>query len=291
MNTVLMTIFLVIIFAEVSYLVMKQPRTVRTKKRMVFVDTSVLMDGRIVFVAESGFVSDTLVVPRSVTRELQFLADHADHDKRARARFGLDVIKQLQDINGLDVMILDDDSITAEGVDERLLALSQKYAGSAICTIDYNLNKVAVVEGLQVLNINELAQQLRMSHLPGEHIMIELVQKGQDSHQAIGYLDDGTMVVVEHAVKNIGQKLEVELIRSLQTAAGRMMFAKRVEQKQPSAPKKQQAEPKARIVGRAPRKKEPAPRQQRNQPSKKRIDHEANLIDLVENQSSTSSRR
>jgi hypothetical protein len=126
------------------------------------------------------------------------------------------------------VQILQDGSKADEGVDERLLTLAKKH-GAAICTIDYNLNKVALVEGITVLNLNELAQGLRMAYLPGEKMHLELVQKGQDSHQAVGYLPDGTMVVVEHANKLIGQTAEVEIIRSLQTAAGRMMFAKRLD--------------------------------------------------------------
>ena len=127
----------------------------------------------------------------------------------------------------VEVELLQDGSRATEGVDERLLALAKKHQ-AVICTLDYNLNKVAVVEGIMVLNINELAQALRMAHLPGEELMIEVVQKGQDSHQGVGYLPDGTMVVVEQANKLIGQTVRVEIVRSLQTAAGKMMFAKRV---------------------------------------------------------------
>lgn len=222
------------ILAEVTYLVVKLPRQNIGKKqsRPILVDTSVLIDGRIIAVAASGFIGDTLVIPRSVIGELQFLADNADHEKRARARHGLDVVSELQTMPSVTVEILQDGSKAEEGVDERLLNLAKKHA-AAVCTIDYNLNKVAVVEGITVLNVNELAQSLRMAYLPGEKILLELVQKGQDSHQAVGYLPDGTMVVVEHANKNIGQTVEIEFIRSLQTAAGKMMFAKRVETKQP----------------------------------------------------------
>lgn len=225
---------LLVLLGEVTYLVTKLPRQTNSKKRMIFVDTSVLIDGRIIPVAKTGFIGGTLAIPRSVIGELQFLADNADHDKRARARYGLDVVKELQDIENLDVMILQDGSKAKEGVDERLLVLAKKHSGSVICTIDYNLNKVAVVEGITVLNVNELAQSLRMSYLPGERMLLEMVQKGQDSHQAVGYLKDGTMVVVEHASKFIGQSVEIEFIRSLQTAAGKMMFAKRVELSKPA---------------------------------------------------------
>lgn len=220
-----------LILGEVSYLLAKLPRTnTKTKKRMVLVDTSVLMDGRIVGIAATGFVGGTLVIPRSVVGELQFLADNADADKRTRARAGLDVISELQAMKDVDVEILQDGSRAHEGVDERLLKLAKQYA-AVICTIDYNLNKVAVVEGIQVLNINELAQGLRMAYLPGEKFFVELIQKGQDSHQAVGHLSDGTMVVVEQSSALIGQTVEVEAIRSLQTAAGKMMFARRVAAK------------------------------------------------------------
>ncbi len=222
-----MIVTLLAILAEVTYLVVKLPRQNLTRKqgRPIFVDTSVLIDGRIIAVAQSGFIGDTLVIPRSVIGELQFLADNADHDKRARARHGLDVVQELQQMPQVTVEILQDGSKAEEGVDERLLKLAKQHSGS-ICTIDFNLNKVAQVESIVVLNVNELAQSLRMAYLPGEKMLLELVQKGQDSHQAVGYLADGTMVVVEHAFKQIGQTVEIEFIRSLQTAAGKMMFAK-----------------------------------------------------------------
>lgn len=218
---------LLVILAEVTFLIMKMPRSTAFKKqtRPVFIDTSVLIDGRIISVAKSGFMTDTLVIPRSVVGELQFLADNADHEKRARARHGLDIVTELQAIPSVTVEIFQDGSKADEGVDERLLKLAKQHSG-AICTIDYNLNKVAVVEGIAVLNINELAQTLRMAYLPGEKMLLELVQKGQDAHQGVGYLADGTMVVVENAAKLIGKNAEIEFIRSLQTAAGKMMFAR-----------------------------------------------------------------
>jgi rRNA-processing protein FCF1 len=226
----LVVVAILVLLAEVTYLVAKLPRQNinRKQSRPILVDTSVLIDGRIIAVARSGFIGDTLVIPRSVIGELQFLADNADHDKRARARYGLDVVRDLQAMPEVAVEILQDGSKAEEGVDERLLSLAKKH-NAAVCTIDYNLNKVAVVEGIAVLNVNELAQSLRMAYLPGEKMLLELVQKGQDSHQAVGYLTDGTMVVVEHSNKLIGQTVEIEFIRSLQTAAGKMMFAKRIE--------------------------------------------------------------
>ena len=289
-NLVIVAVLLILL-GEVTYLVAKLPRQTNSKKRMIFVDTSVVIDGRILAVAKSGFIGDTLVIPRSVIGELQFLADNADHDKRARARYGLDVVKELQEMAEVDVTILQDGSKAEEGVDERLLKLAKKHGG-VICTIDYNLNKVADVEGIMVLNVNELAQSLRMAYLPGEKMLLELVQKGQDSHQAVGYLTDGTMVVVEHASKNIGQKVEIEFIRSLQTAAGKMMFAKRVEaaaDKPKQQPIAQQA--KRPAGGRSPRpQNQPTqPKQDggRNSPRKPKTSaqRESSLIDLVEKQS------
>lgn len=220
-----------LILAEVTYLLAKLPKTaVKTKDRAILVDTSVLMDGRIIALAGTGFIGGTLVVPRTVVGELQFLADNADADKRSRARRGLDVITELQAMPGVEVEILQDGSRAKDGVDEQLLLLA-KQQHAVICTLDFNLNKVAVVEGIQVLNINSLAQSLRMSHLPGEQLHIEVVQKGQDAHQGVGYMPDGTMVVVEQASGQIGSTIEVEVTRSLQTAAGRMMFARKVERK------------------------------------------------------------
>lgn len=218
-----------LILGEVSYLLARLPKTnIRAKNRAILVDTSVLMDGRIVAVAATGFVGGTLVIPRSVIGELQFLADHADSDKRARARHGLDVVTELQAMERVEVELLQDGSRAREGVDDRLLSLAKQH-GALIMTLDYNLNKVAAVEGTEVLNLNELAQSLRMEYLPGEKLVLELIQKGQDSHQAVGYLPDGTMVVVEQASSKIGQTHTVEIVRNLQTAAGRMMFAKIVD--------------------------------------------------------------
>lgn len=245
-----------LILAEVTYLLARLPKTnIKTKGRAVLVDTSVLMDGRILGIARTGFIGGTLVIPRSVVGEMQFLADHADADKRARARQGLDAVSELQQMDNVEVELLQDGSKAEEGVDERLLSLAKQH-NATICTVDYNLNKVAVVEGIEVLNINELAQSLRMAHLPGEQMLIELIQKGQDSHQAVGYLADGTMVVVEQASSMIGQTIEVEVIRSLQTAAGKMMFARRVQDKKQAVKRPQQQAATAKSAGR----KAPAPK-------------------------------
>jgi len=232
MENIINISLLAIILIQVTYLVAVNTKKISHKKevRPIFVDTSVLIDGRIIAVAASGFINGTLSIPRSVIGELQFLADNADNEKRSRARHGLDVVTELQSMPMVKVEIFQDGSRATEGVDERLLKLAKQYQGS-ICTIDYNLNKVAQVENINVLNVNDLAMSLRMAYLPGEKIMLELTQKGQDTHQAVGHLTDGTMVVVEHANNQIGRTVEVEFIRSLQTAAGKMMFAKVVNNK------------------------------------------------------------
>jgi rRNA-processing protein FCF1 len=321
MNTIeiLLVTTALAILAETTYLVVKLPRQVSKKAgSSILIDTSVLIDGRIIAVAKSGFIGGTLIIPRSVIGELQFLADNADHEKRARARHGLDIVTELQNMPQVNVEILQDGSKAEEGVDERLLKIAKK-SGAAICTIDYNLNKVAVVEGIMVVNVNELAQSLRMAYLPGERLRLEMVQKGQDSHQAVGYLGDGTMVVVEHASKYIGKIMEVEFIRSLQTAAGKMMFARLVEQRdvpvpargnkpagkkpvqqhqdaQSPAPKPVQVpqsnkQPVAEATHPQPApKRSPRPQQQKqsrpasNKPSRTQKDREAALIDLVDKQ-------
>lgn len=220
------------------------------------------------------------MIPRSVIGELQFLADTADHEKRARARAGLDVVAELQALSGVAVEILQDGSKATEGVDERLLSLAKK-RGAVICTLDYNLNKVALVENITVLNINELAQTLRMAYLPGERMRIELVQKGQDAHQGVGYLPDGTMVVVERASQLIGQTVEVEIIRSLQTAAGRMMFARQVGQAESQQGQRGRQSTKNTP---APSGKKPVHRPSMHKKSKtERMDPESNLIHLIKN--------
>jgi len=225
---ILIIVLLFIIAAEATYLTYTNfQKHGRTSQSPIFVDTSVLIDGRIIAIAQSGFMSRTLYIPRSVVGELQFLADNADSEKRTRARHGLDIINELQALTTVETKIFQDGTRAKDGVDNRLLELAKKHNGS-ICTIDYNLNKVAVVEGIAVLNVNDLAKTLRMAYLPGEKTLIEITQKGNDSHQGVGHLSDGTMVVIEQGGQLVGKSVEIEFIRSLQTAAGKMMFAKLV---------------------------------------------------------------
>jgi uncharacterized protein YacL len=281
MEYIIITI-LILILIEITYLVAVNTKKLSHKKevRPIFVDTSVLMDGRIIAVAQSGFINGTLSIPRSVIGELQFLADHADTDKRARARHGLDVVSELQTMPSVKVEIFQDGSRAEEGVDERLLKLAKQYRGS-ICTIDYNLNKVAQVEDIKVLNVNDLAMSLRMAYLPGEKMMLEMTQKGQDVHQAVGHLTDGTMVVVEHASNYIGKTVEIEFIRSLQTAAGKMMFARLVDNKKSVQTPKQQTKPRPFHSDRKDSRK---PRDDLSSQNNRRHQGDQNLINLVNNQ-------
>lgn len=245
---------LIIILVQTSFLVYRALHGVNARAGDILVDTSVLIDGRVLAIARSGLLTACLIVPRSVVRELQFMADKADHTKRERARFGLETIEKLQQIPSVSLKVIDDGLTNKYGVDEQLIVLARQ-TGAKLCTIDYNLNKAARVQGVEVVNINELAHALRVVVLPGERIKVALVQAGQDKKQAVGYLDDGTMVVVDEARDLISTEVEVEITRALQTAAGRMMFARLIAtEKVPKRTKQTKASP----VGHSQvRKKEP----------------------------------
>ena len=243
------TALVVATFIETTLLMVLKlrQRNPKVARGSILLDTSSIMDGRIVDVARSGVITAEIIIPRSVVRELQLLADKADHDKRLRARKGLDNIRVLQRMDAVSVAIVNDGLVDSGGVDERLLELAQKYDAS-IATTDYNLNKVAKVINLTVINVNELSQMLRAQLLPGERIEVELIQPGANRDQAVGYLEDGTMVVVEDAKAQIGHRLTVEIVRSLQTEAGRMMFAKKVRttgQNEPGKSKRSSDEAKS----------------------------------------------
>jgi len=231
-TTIIMTIILILILGECTYLtVMKiRQRTLKVARGSLLLDTSALMDGRIVEVIKSGIITAEIIVPRSVVSEMQLLADKADHEKRARARIGLENVRVLQKLSGVTVSVINDGKLEEGGVDRRLLDLATKYDAS-IATTDFNLNKVAKVSDITVVNVNELAQTLRAQLLPGEKVEVSIIQTGQNRNQGVGYLDDGTMVVVENASRDIGTKQNVEIVRSLQTEAGRMMFAKKLSRR------------------------------------------------------------
>lgn len=222
LETFLITVAAAAGLANVILILKQQKAVTRPAGKKVVLDTCALIDGRIVDIAQAGFVPSQLIIPRPVVRELQFLADQADPTKRERARFGLDVINRLQQLKGVEVQIVAHES--KELVDEQLLEVAKQY-GAQLYTTDYNLNKVAQVEGVSVLNVNELAQAIRSQYIPGEKATIKLVQAGQNPQQAVGYLDDGTMIVVENAKHLMGKSVQVEFTRVLQTQAGKMMFA------------------------------------------------------------------
>ena len=211
----------------------------KNARRKVFVDTSTLMDGRILSVAKAGFLGDEVLIPRSVIRELQLLADGNDSEKRTRARFGLDVANELERVELANVEIFQDDGERVK-VDERLLSLAKEYHG-IILTNDYNLTKVAAVEHIDAININELAQGLRSEYLPGDRLNVKIISTGANPHQGVAYLVDGTMVVVDDADRYAGknQTVEIEFVRYLQTNAGKMMFAKLAEPKKAKTQTKQ----------------------------------------------------
>ena len=186
-------------------------------------DTSVIIDGRIFDICETGFIEGTLVVPNFVLRELQFIADCPDTLKRGRGRRGLELLGKFRETH--EVEITDEDFPKADGVDDKLVLLARK-RGCCIMTNDYNLNQVARVQGITVLNINDLANALKPALIPGETLEVQLLREGKEAGQAVGYLADGTMVVVDEATDFISQQVHVEVTSMLQTSAGRMIFAK-----------------------------------------------------------------
>lgn len=238
------TFILVLIALQTTYLTARSLSGTRSRivSGSIICDTSALIDGRIVSIARSGFISSRLIIPRSVVRELQYMADKADHMKRERARYGLDVIRELQGLPGLSVEIYDDGSLHERGVDEQLLQLAQKHQAK-LCTIDYNLNKVAQTEQITVVNINELAHALRPMHLPGETFTVTVVAPGQNKDQGVGYLNDGSMVVIDGGKSSLNKAVEVEAVRVLQTEAGRMVFAQMRKSHDASKPQLQKRRP------------------------------------------------
>ena len=228
MNEIIL-ILLSLIFIETTFLTIrlfKKSFNYYGQKRKIYVDTSSLMDGRILKVAKTGFLGGTLIIPRSVLREMQLLADGKDSEKRARARFGLDIVNELERVVHTDVIILPD-PLDHTPVDDRLIQLAKENHG-LILTNDFNLGKVAATMGIDILNVNDLVMELRADYLPGERLKIKISGTGSNPKQGIGYLPDGMMVVVDDASSKVGKIVEIEFVRFLQTSAGRMMFAKPV---------------------------------------------------------------
>ncbi len=193
------------------------------KQRKLILDSCALIDGRIVEIVRAGFVAEELVVPQFVLNELQLLADGNDSHKRERARYGLDIAHELQDSAPMRVTIDRTALPNIRTTDDKLVELSKKLHAQ-LYTTDYNLSKVAAVEGVQVLNVNELAQALRPITLPGETLQIKVIQKGSNRDQGVGYLDDGTMIVIEGGARYVGREMPVTVTRMHQTVAGKMVF-------------------------------------------------------------------
>jgi uncharacterized protein YacL len=191
----------------------------------ILLDTSVIIDGRIADIARTGFIFGTFLIPRFVLTELQYIADSADSMRRQRGRRGMEVLSQLQKDATVPVRISDIDVEGVREVDDKLVVLARQM-NSPIMTNDYNLNRVAELQGVAVLNINELANSVKSILLPGEPLVVDIIQEGKEAGQGVGYLDDGTMVVVEDGRGQLNKQATVVVTKVLQTAAGRMIFAR-----------------------------------------------------------------
>ena len=190
----------------------------------LIVDTSTLIDGRIADISQAGFIPGSLIIPRFVLDELQHIADSYDSMRRNRGRRGLEILTRLQQESNTPLEISDLDAKEITDVDSKLVKLA-KSLGCAIITNDFNLNQVAKIQGVQVLNVNELANAVRPVALPGEEMQVSIIQEGKEFGQGLGFLDDGTMIVVENGLRHINSSITVVVTRVLQTAAGRMIFA------------------------------------------------------------------
>ncbi len=198
------------------------------EENLKILDTSVIIDGRIADVCEAGFLEGVFILPQFILQELQYIADSPDSLKRARGRRGLDILHRIQKMSRITVRIVDEDFPKIKEVDAKLVALA-RVLDAKVITNDFNLNKVAELQGVSVLNINELANALKPVVLPGETMKVFVIKEGKEYNQGVAYLDDGTMVVVENARKFIGKNVDVTVTSVLQTTAGRMIFSKTKE--------------------------------------------------------------
>jgi len=205
-----------------------------TRRDLKVLDTSVIIDGRIADVAETGFLTGTLIIPQFILRELQQVADSPDSSKRQRGRRGLDMLNRLQNNNSLDIQIVETDFPSVREVDLKLIELG-KQLDAVIVTNDFNLNKVAQLRGVNVLNINELANALKPVVLPGEAMRVFILKEGKEYNQGVAYLDDGTMVVVDNARRLIGRNADIAVTSVLQTTAGKMIFGRLCEESEGAA--------------------------------------------------------
>jgi uncharacterized protein YacL len=201
-----------------------------SRRDLKILDTSVIIDGRIADVAETGFLTGTLIIPQFILRELQQVADSPDSSKRQRGRRGLDMLNRLQNNNSLDIQIVETDFPAVREVDLKLIELGKQLGDAVIVTNDFNLNKVAQLRGVNVLNINELANALKPVVLPGEAMRVFILKEGKEYNQGVAYLDDGTMVVVDNARRLIGKNADIAVTSVLQTTAGKMIFGRLYEE-------------------------------------------------------------
>jgi uncharacterized protein YacL len=229
-----------------------------SKKAFKILDTSVIIDGRIADIAETGFLDGVLVIPQFVLRELQLVADSADSLKRNRGRRGLDILQRVQKMAHLNVQIVEDDFPHVRDVDMKLIELAKIY-DCKIITNDFNLNKVAQLHGVEVLNINELANSLKPIVLPGETMRVFVLKEGKEYNQGVAYLDDGTMVVVDNAKKMISKTIDISVTSVLQTTAGKMIFGKYDERMHAAVAGDKTTERHDRTARRGPAPAEPAP--------------------------------
>ena len=201
------------------------PKKTPQSEKSKILDTSVIIDGRIADITETGFIEGPLIIPQFILNELQHIADSSDSIKRTRGKRGLEVLHHIQKQAGVDVRIVDKDYPAVKEVDSKLIELAKEIGGKII-TNDSNLNKVAELQGIEVLNINELASSIKPVVLPGEEINVRILKEGKEMGQGVAYLDDGTMIVVDNGKKQMGKTIDVVVTSVLQTPAGRMIFAR-----------------------------------------------------------------
>ncbi len=212
------------IFAEINFLAIKKYKPLKNNRRKIYVDTSALIDGKIVNLARTGFLSEDVVILKDVLLELQLLADSKDSSKRSRARVGLDAVSELERVPEIDARIVDEKT-GLKKVDEILLKVAKDNDGE-ILTMDYNLIKVAEAEGIKTLNINELLLALRTEYNVGDRLTLKITEKGSNPKQGVGHTADGIMVVVENANRYVGKEVGIEITKFHQTPSGQMLFAK-----------------------------------------------------------------
>lgn len=220
----LILVVTLLILSETSYLVFVKNQPLRSGKRRIYVDTSALIDGRVLNVARTGFIDGDLIILKDVLLELQLLADGKDPNKRSRARAGLEVVSELERVVEVNT-IIEDEKTDSRKVDEILLKLA-KDNQAAILTLDFNLIKVAEAEKIETLNINDLSLAVRSEFLPGERMTLKITDKGSNRGQGVGHLPDGTMVVVDRAANKVGRTISVEFVKFHETSAGKMIFAR-----------------------------------------------------------------